>query len=38
MNLLHASGDAEEAEQEIAHRFKPEELFDYERADQKFMY
>jgi nucleoside-diphosphate kinase len=37
MNLLHASGDSEEAQQEIAHRFKPEELFDYERADQKFM-
>jgi nucleoside-diphosphate kinase len=38
MNLLHASGDSEEAEQEIAHRFKPEELFDYERIDQPFMY
>jgi nucleoside-diphosphate kinase len=38
MNLLHASGDNEEAQQEIAHRFKPEELFDYERADQKFMW
>ena len=37
-NLLHASGDAAEAEQEIAHRFKPEELFVYERADEGFMY
>ncbi|MDR2415241.1 MAG: nucleoside-diphosphate kinase [Candidatus Peribacteria bacterium] len=38
MNLLHASGNAEEAQQEIAHWFKPEELFSYERADQTFMY
>jgi len=38
MNLLHASGDSEEAEQEIAHWFKPEELFDYDRADQAFIY
>jgi nucleoside-diphosphate kinase len=38
MNLLHASGNAEEAQQEIAHWFKPEELFDYEKADQPFMY
>jgi nucleoside-diphosphate kinase len=38
MNLLHASGDAQEAELEIAHWFKPEELFDYDRADQAFMY
>ena len=38
MNLLHASGNSEEAEQEIALRFKPEELFEYKRADQGFMY
>jgi nucleoside-diphosphate kinase len=38
MNLLHASGNAEEAALEIAHRFKPEELFDYQKADQDFMY
>jgi len=37
MNLLHASGDSEEAAQEVAHWFKPEELFDYDRADEKFM-
>jgi nucleoside-diphosphate kinase len=37
-NLVHASGNAEEAEQEIAHWFQPEELFDYERADQAFIY
>ena len=36
-NLLHASGDANEAEQEIAHWFKPEELFSYERADNRFI-
>lgn len=37
-NLIHASGDSQEAEQEVAHWFKPEELFDYDRADQEFMY
>ncbi len=37
-NLIHASGDSQEAEQEIAHWFQPEELFDYARADQEFMY
>ena len=36
-NLLHASGDSEEAEQEIAHWFKAEELFDYQRDDEKFV-
>ena len=38
MNLLHASGDSEEAAQEVAHWFKPEELFDYDRVDHVFMY
>jgi nucleoside-diphosphate kinase len=38
MNLLHASGNAEEAEQEIALWFTPAELFEYERSDQPFMY
>lgn len=35
-NLMHASGDAEEAKLEIEHWFKPEELFDYETAHEKF--
>jgi hypothetical protein len=29
-NLVHASGNAEEAEKEIKHRFKSEELFEYD--------
>lgn len=28
-NLIHASGNVEEAEAEIKHRFRPEELFEY---------
>jgi nucleoside-diphosphate kinase len=35
-NIIHASGDAEEAKQEIAHWFKPEELFVYENVHEKF--
>lgn len=35
-NLIHASGDPEEAEQEIAHWFKKEELFDYQALHEKF--
>ena len=35
-NLIHASGDAEEAEQEIAHWFSDEELFDYQALNEKF--
>lgn len=35
-NLIHASGDAKEAKQEIDHWFKPEELFDYKTAHQHF--
>ena len=35
-NLLHASGDVEEAEKEIAHWFTDEELFDYEALHEKF--
>jgi len=35
-NLIHASGDPEEAEQEIAHWFSDEELFDYEALHEKF--
>jgi nucleoside-diphosphate kinase len=35
-NLIHASGDAEEAKVEIAHWFSENELFDYETAHEKF--
>lgn len=35
-NLIHASGDPEEAEQEIGHWFSDEELFDYGVLNEKF--
>ena len=35
-NLIHASGDPEEAEKEIGHWFSSHELFDYEVAHEKF--
>ena len=35
-NLIHASGDPEEAQQEIAHWFKEGELFYYEMPNDKF--
>ena len=35
-NLIHASGDPEEAGQEIAHWFADDELFDYEATHEKF--
>lgn len=35
-NLIHASGDPEEAEKEIAHWFSDPELFDYEALHEKF--
>ncbi|PID33136.1 nucleoside-diphosphate kinase [Candidatus Saccharibacteria bacterium] len=35
-NLIHASGDVEEAKQEIDHWFKPEELMDYPVLSEKF--
>ena len=35
-NLIHASGDAEEAEQEIGHWFSDDELYDYEALNEKF--
>lgn len=35
-NLVHASGNAEEAEAEIAHRFKKEEIFDYTPVHHAF--
>lgn len=35
-NLIHASGDPEEAEQEIGHWFSDAELYEYEAAHEKF--
>jgi nucleoside-diphosphate kinase len=35
-NLIHASGDVNDAAKEIAHWFKPEELFEYEAVHEKF--
>ena len=35
-NLIHASGDAEEAEQEINHWFSDSELYDYSALNEKF--
>ncbi len=35
-NLIHASGDPEEAEQEIAHWFSDSELYDYSVLNEKF--
>lgn len=35
-NLIHASGDPEEAEQEIGHWFSDDELYDYEALSEKF--
>jgi nucleoside-diphosphate kinase len=35
-NLIHASGDEEEAEKEIAHWFTPDELYQYEVLHEKF--
>lgn len=35
-NLLHASGDPEEAKAEIAHWFSEDEIFEYETAHEKF--
>lgn len=37
-NLAHASGNAEEAVQEIAHWFKPEELIDYRLISDEILY
>ncbi len=36
-NLIHASGDPEEAEKEIGHWFSDDELYSYERASEKFV-
>lgn len=35
-NLIHASGDPEEAEKEINHWFSDSELYDYEALHEKF--
>jgi nucleoside-diphosphate kinase len=35
-NLIHASGDPEEAKQEVAHWFKKDELFDYKTVHEHF--
>jgi nucleoside-diphosphate kinase len=35
-NLMHASGDVEEAKAELAHWFSEGELFDYETVHEKF--
>lgn len=35
-NLIHASGDPEEAEQEITHWFAESELYDYPSVHEKF--
>lgn len=35
-NLIHASGDPEEAEKEIGHWFSDDELYTYETPNEKF--
>ena len=35
-NLVHASGNKEEAEEEIKHWFNKEEMFDYDPLHKKF--
>lgn len=35
-NLIHASGDAGDAKQEIAHWFSQHEIFEYETSYEKF--
>ena len=37
-NVVHASETKEEAEHEISHWFKPEELYDYDRSDHVIMF
>lgn len=36
-NVVHASGDVDEAEQEIYHWFNDDEIFEYETAQEQFM-
>jgi nucleoside-diphosphate kinase len=35
-NLIHASGDEEEAKQEIRHWFREEEIYDYDTVHDRF--
>lgn len=35
-NLIHASGDLDDAEKEIKHWFSDEELYDYQALNEKF--
>lgn len=35
-NLIHASGDADEAKKEISHWFSDEEMYDYQALHEKF--
>ena len=37
-NLIHASGSTSEAEQEIAHWFKKDEVIDYRHIQEKILY
>src|SRR3989344_3021185 len=37
-NIVHASGNVDEAEHEIKVWFKSEEIMEYERIDEKFMF
>ncbi|MBI3630782.1 MAG: nucleoside-diphosphate kinase [Candidatus Sungbacteria bacterium] len=37
-NVVHASGDAEEAAHEIEHWFLPQEIHDYKRAEEDIMF
>lgn len=37
-NIVHASGNPEEAVHEIAHWFAPEEIHDYKRAEEDIMF
>lgn len=37
-NVIHASGNPEEAAHEVEHWFSPEEIFDYKRADEDIMF
>lgn len=37
-NLIHASGDEQEAKHELEFWFSPEEIFDYKRAEEDIMF
>lgn len=37
-NIVHASGDPDEAAHEIEHWFSPEEIHDYKRAEEDIMF